>query len=195
MGVPNIFGNATTTIPLSELDVNFATQITIGNTSVGLGNTVTAFTPNSVAGIVGTVTDDNVNAGGIGEYIEANVASGAPISLTSGVAVNITSIPLTAGDWDVNGTTGVTGGASTTVTVLISGISTTSASLGARGVTSRFDASYGGTTIFTSNDVSLPLGPARFSLSGNATAYLVVDAVFAVSTASAYGEIRARRIR
>lgn len=41
MPVPNTFANATTTIPLSDLDNNFATAITIGNTAVQLGNTVT----------------------------------------------------------------------------------------------------------------------------------------------------------
>jgi hypothetical protein len=41
-GVPNIFGNATTAIPLTQLDANFNTGLTIGNTTVGLGNTVTS---------------------------------------------------------------------------------------------------------------------------------------------------------
>jgi len=40
-GVPFIFGNATTSIPLTNLDANFNTGLTIGNTTVGLGNTVT----------------------------------------------------------------------------------------------------------------------------------------------------------
>ena len=40
-GVPYVFGNATTSIPLSNLDANFNTGLTIGNTTVGLGNTVT----------------------------------------------------------------------------------------------------------------------------------------------------------
>ena len=40
-GVPFIFGNATTSIPLSNLDADFNTGLTIGNTTVGLGNTVT----------------------------------------------------------------------------------------------------------------------------------------------------------
>ena len=40
-GVPFVFGNATTSIPLSNLDANFNTGVTIGNTTVGLGNTVT----------------------------------------------------------------------------------------------------------------------------------------------------------
>ena len=40
-GVPYTFGNATTSIPLSQLDVNFATNATLGNASVSLGNTTT----------------------------------------------------------------------------------------------------------------------------------------------------------
>ena len=41
MAVPNIFANATTSIPLSQLDNNFATAITLGNASLVLGNTTT----------------------------------------------------------------------------------------------------------------------------------------------------------
>ena len=41
MPVPNTFANATTSIPLSQLDTNFATAITLGNTAIQLGNTVT----------------------------------------------------------------------------------------------------------------------------------------------------------
>lgn len=41
MAVPNIFANVTTSIPLSQLDTNFATAITLGNTAVYLGNTTT----------------------------------------------------------------------------------------------------------------------------------------------------------
>ena len=41
MAVPYTFGSATTSIPLSQLDSNFATGITLGNTAIQLGNTVT----------------------------------------------------------------------------------------------------------------------------------------------------------
>ena len=51
-GVPYVFGNATTSIPLTNLDANFNTGLTIGNTTVGLGNTVTT---------LGNVTLTNVN--------------------------------------------------------------------------------------------------------------------------------------
>ena len=44
MAVPYTFGSATTSIPLSQLDSNFATAITLGNTAVQLGNTITNLT-------------------------------------------------------------------------------------------------------------------------------------------------------
>jgi hypothetical protein len=44
MAVPYTFGSATTSIPLSQLDSNFATAITLGNTAVQLGNTITTLT-------------------------------------------------------------------------------------------------------------------------------------------------------
>jgi hypothetical protein len=51
MPVPNTFANATTTIPLSDLDNNFATPITIGNTAVQLGNTVTTLNNMTLANV------------------------------------------------------------------------------------------------------------------------------------------------
>jgi len=44
MAVPYTFGSATSSIPLSQLDSNFATAITLGNTAVQLGNTITNLT-------------------------------------------------------------------------------------------------------------------------------------------------------
>lgn len=54
MAVPYTFANATTAIPLSQLDNNFATAITIGNTAVQLGNTISTF--NNVTLVNATVT-------------------------------------------------------------------------------------------------------------------------------------------
>jgi hypothetical protein len=56
------FANATTAIPLANLDNNFATPITIGNTAVQLGNTITSVNNLTLANV--TVSSGNV-AGGI----------------------------------------------------------------------------------------------------------------------------------
>jgi hypothetical protein len=66
MAVPNIFGTATAAIPLSQLDQNFATAITIGNTAVYLGNTTTS---------LGNVTLTNVTISSGTSNITTNVAT------------------------------------------------------------------------------------------------------------------------
>jgi hypothetical protein len=56
MAVPYTFGSATTSIPLSQLDSNFATAITLGNTAVQLGNTITNLTGVSNVASSGSLT-------------------------------------------------------------------------------------------------------------------------------------------
>jgi hypothetical protein len=74
MAVPNIFANVTTSIPLSQLDTNFATAITLGNTAVYLGNTTTT---------LGNLTLTNVNiASGTSNLASTSIANG-----TSNVSV------------------------------------------------------------------------------------------------------------
>lgn len=67
-GVPYIFATATTSIPLSELDANFNTPVTIGSTTVGLGNTVSTLTNVTLsnATITSVSTPITVSQGGTG---------------------------------------------------------------------------------------------------------------------------------
>jgi len=65
-GVPYTFATATTSIPLSQLDANFATVATLGNASVGLGNTTS---------VVGNLTLQNVTITSGTSNITTNVAS------------------------------------------------------------------------------------------------------------------------
>jgi hypothetical protein len=51
MAVPFTFGSATAAIPLSQLDTNFATTITLGNTAIQLGNTVTTLNNMTLANV------------------------------------------------------------------------------------------------------------------------------------------------
>jgi hypothetical protein len=65
MAVPYTFGAATAAIPLSQLDSNFATTITLGNTAIQLGNTVTTLNNMTLANVTvssGNVTFTNVSA-------------------------------------------------------------------------------------------------------------------------------------
>jgi hypothetical protein len=72
MTVPNIFGSATSAIPLSQLDQNFATAITLGNTAVYLGNTTTSLGNVTLTNV--TISSGNVTLTG------ANVSGTANIS-------------------------------------------------------------------------------------------------------------------
>jgi len=65
-GVPYTFATATTSIPLSQLDANFATVATLGNASIGLGNTTS---------VVGNLTLQNVTITSGTSNITTNVAS------------------------------------------------------------------------------------------------------------------------
>lgn len=51
MAVPYTFAGATSSIPLSQLDSNFATTITLGNTAIQLGNTVSTLNNMTMANV------------------------------------------------------------------------------------------------------------------------------------------------
>lgn len=164
-----------------------------GNPTIGAsaGNVAfsTGIVPVSTNGIVGTTTNDNANAGSVGEFpTPTNLTN---VSLTTITPANVSSVSLTAGDWDVQGTVMYTPAGSTTATTFVSGISTTSATLGANGTFSAQVATYtagGGQPSITSPTV-------RISIASTTTVYLIADANFSVSTCTASGFLRARRIR
>lgn len=64
-----------------------------------LGTSPTITTPNTV----GTATNNNAAAGSVGEFISSVIASGGAVTQLSNAASDLTSISLTAGDWDVWG--------------------------------------------------------------------------------------------
>jgi hypothetical protein len=96
MAVPNIFGTATSAIPLSQLDTNFATPVTIGNTAVQLGNTVTSFgnvTLTNVTISSGNVTLTGANVSGTANVstlvVTGNQTSLGNVVITGNVSANI----------------------------------------------------------------------------------------------------------
>jgi hypothetical protein len=149
----------------------------------------------STAGpLAGTTTNDNAAAGKVGEYIESDIALGSAISLTTNVAANITSISLTAGDWDVSAIGRIhSNNASTSFTNGIASISQVSATLNASDAASvATPATVPGNGV---NYCALGVPPTRITLSATTTVYLVSRSAFTVSTAQAYGKISARRAR
>ena len=154
--------------------------------------TTLTFSP-STGGIVGTTTNDDADAGNVGEIVESTVLVGAAVSLTTATDADITSISLSAGDWDVWGLVSFSPAGTTTISSLIGWISSTSATLPTspnEGAISTFNLTF---TTGATQDISV--GMKRISVAGATTVYLSAQATFLVSTMDGYGYIGARRVR
>ena len=149
-----------------------------------------SITLSQTAGVIGTTTNNDADALSVGEYVESVIAAGSSVTLTTGEVANITSISLTAGDWDVFGSWVTAPASGTTSSNRQGAINTTSATLPAGQYVSKSIATLAG----TENDgFAVPM--QRLSLSGTTTVYLVGFSTFAVSTMAMYGFIGARRVR
>ena len=137
----------------------------------------------------------NAAAGDIGEVISAQVLSGAGIALTTGVAKDVTSIALTAGDWDVVGTVGFTTAGTTSVTLIQQSISQTLDTLDV--TPGAFQARGFAAIVPGVSSLFFVMGAnrIRISLAATTTIHLVAQAVFTVAALTAYGRIEARRAR
>jgi hypothetical protein len=146
---------------------------------------------NRVAANAGVTDGSNAGAGQVGEWLSSVVASGG--ALANNIPVNVTTLPLTAGDWDVTGEVWFTIGSGPTGSVQ-AGISLSSAAFpGAPGTGSRIVQSW---THQSGAPQVLGLAPARMSLSAAGTAYLIAAVGYSSGSAPvAWGRIEARRVR
>jgi hypothetical protein len=140
----------------------------------------------------GTATNDNATAGNIGEYVQSETTSGSAVSVTSNTATNITSISLTAGDWDVWGSVVFVPAGSTVPSLILSCVSTTSGAC-----TQPNGGSYSSLSVSFPAGVNqvLPAGMKRISLASTTTVYIIGASIFTTSTMTAYGGVYARRVR
>lgn len=92
MAVPNIFANVTTSIPLSQLDNNFATPITIGNTAVELGNTITTLNNITLANVTIQSGTSNIAASGNITIGNTTIALGNTSSSLGNVTLNLPTV-------------------------------------------------------------------------------------------------------
>jgi hypothetical protein len=158
-----------------------------GNVSCGpIFATSLTFSP-TTNGIKGTTTANDASAGYVGEFIESDITVAG--SMTSGVAKNITSISLTAGDWDVWG--GIFIFPAGTCTVVNAAPSTTSAAFVAGTNHGAFLIS---PNVAITTTAGFPIGMRRYSFSATTTVFLVISCTF-TSTCNSFGNISARRVR
>jgi len=185
-GTPTVPGYLTTatasttyapiTSPTFTGTVTAASLITTGN-----------LTPSQTAGIVGTTTNNNANAGSVGEYLSN---TGTAIALTSASPTTVAAITLTAGDWDVWGAAQYLPAGTTVIANQVIGINTTNSlpsSITQEGNTT-------GTKAAGQGDI-INISPFRVTLTGSQVYNLVVQGSFSVSTCTSTGTIQARRRR
>ena len=130
MAVPYTFGSATASIPLSQLDSNFATTITLGNTAIQLGNTVTTLNNMTYANVtissVATTFPNNYLSNSTVTLGNATLTLGGTTSTvgnltTSNVTVtNYTESVVTIGTVTTTNTIALTNGTVQTATLTAS---------------------------------------------------------------------------
>lgn len=195
-GTGNVFQiNGTTISANTGTGSNvLATSPTLVTPTLGAAiATTVAFSP-TTGGLIGTTAADSASAGNVGEEIESAIATGSAVSLVSTTAKNITSISLTAGDWDVSGIIQYNAAGSASVTYLAAGLSTTTGTLDQ---TNGRTASISMVAIVpgVSPGFGLPFGPVRINITTTTTIFLVSNQTFTVGTLAGFGLLRARRIR
>jgi hypothetical protein len=151
-----------------------------------LGLTLVAIAdPGHVPGIA---TNTNASAGEVGEIITATATTG---TLSSGTSTNVTSITLTAGDWDISGGYNASGSSSPSVTDIWCSINTaTPTNVNTAGQSFRIR----GLTM-TDPVTSGALGPLRVSIASSTTYYLNTAVTYTGGSFAVTGVLRARRMR
>ena len=123
MTVPYAFANATTAIPLSQLDSNFNTAITIGNTAVQLGNTITTMNNLNLVNVTVTsaatafpnslLANSNVTIGNTAVSLGGTISTLNNINLVNATVTSVTT-PITT----AQGGTGATSLSGANIAVL-----------------------------------------------------------------------------
>ncbi len=184
VGGPSIYLNTSTTTGIYKASTGLGIAISGANVMTILSSGIS---------VLGSNTNDSASSGYIGEYISSAVAVASAVSSTGSTQyVDVTSIILTAGDWDVSALVGFTLN-SATVTACIGGIGTVTGN-SSTGVVPGDTASY--TLPPTSAvDTSVAIPSSRKSISGTTTFYLKFSFTHSAGTPKAYGRISARRMR
>ena len=194
--VPNIFinnGNGNvgikTSSPTVTFEVNGITQIN-GRLKV-LNTSVFA---SSIASL-GVADGTDIAAGYVGEFVsdsgEGNSNPGA-----SGAYINVSTITLTAGDWEITGACTNTLGGTTAMVEQRAGISTTPSSIDS---SSNGALTSWGVAGLVNQRLQTPVGPRRVSITGSTTynlvCYLAYTTLGGAVWTGADSHLQARRIR
>lgn len=175
-----------------------STTTVFGEYLIGMALRITCLTGTLTFDILQSTTQRSAQGnaaavGEAGEYLSASLGSGAATSLTTATPKTVISLPLTEGDWDVDGVADFIPAATTSVTALTQGASETTNTLGADDTylsNSMAAVVFGAVT----QRNKIPVQRIAVSAAGT-TVYLIASATFTISTMTAFGTIRARRAK
>jgi hypothetical protein len=159
---------------------------------------VTSISATGGTAVKGTNTNDSAAAGYVGEYTSASRAAASALALTTGTAATVASLSLAAGDWDVWGQVGYSTASSSTSVARIIAETTTATSLAGANGDGVVSLIYPGGSALNSGGngpVTMQTGVRRFSLSATTTVNLITQGDFTTAGLSAFGLIKARRVR
>jgi hypothetical protein len=179
-------GDLLSTNNLSDLASAATARSNLGLTAIAIAD---------AGQIPGVATNTDAAAGDVGEEKIASLAIASATALASGTAKTVVSLTLTPGDWDISGWVGFDLGGTTVATNLRAGISTVTNTMASNdsGRLSILGVKTPGGG--ESSASLLPIPASRVLISANTTYYLVAQATWTTSTISAWGSIRARRMR
>jgi len=128
MAVPYSFATQTGSIPLSQLDSNFATAITLGNTAVVLGNTYSTIGNLTLSNVTISSGNVSINVSNVSTIntvnlvVTANATVGGNVTITGNVTVNVANVSTlnvvtltVTGNETVGGNVTITGNVSVNV--------------------------------------------------------------------------------
>lgn len=154
-------------------------QNVTGSGGIVLGTSPTITTPV----IVGVSNGSAAAAGQVGEIL-SNTSTG--VAMTSTIPATVTTLSLTAGDWDVWGSVKFVAAATTTITTLAAAISTSSATVADPQVSFNLPFTTGNTNQLVPTQITVNVGSTT-------NVYINGYAAFGTSTMTCSGFIYARR--
>jgi hypothetical protein len=197
--VINISSNQNAT-GANQILIGSATQSVslAGSLTIASGATGAAVFGGSLAAasFVGQTAGTAVAAGSIGELVKSDVPGGSAVTLTTATAANVTSITLTAGDWDVWGAVAYSPSAG--MSVVQGAVTASSATYPAYPSTGAGGKFLLAATFTSGASQMIAVSPTQFLITpamvtgGTNVVYLVAAATFG-GTCTAWGHINARR--
>ena len=166
-----------------------AVQNAVNNASGLLQLNPSGFIP--VAAQIGDMSGVAALAGNIGEVISSDIPGGSAVPMTTTTPATITTVSLTPGDWDCQGSIATAPASGTTTSLVSGGISSTTNTLPTNlEFRSQLTLAIAATTPYAT-----PVPLVMKDVAATTSVFLVGQANFATSTMGMYGRLVCRRMR